>query len=208
MIVEAAGIFANDAAIMFTGGTDVGETWSIGMDNSRNAFKITAGTSLRTSSPMLTFDTSGFLRVPILEITGGSDLAEPFEFSDGEPVEEGSVVSIDPENPGKLRLSNEPYDMRVAGIVSGAGGVRPGLSMNQAGAFPQGRLVALTGRVYCRVDASYGSIRPGDLLTSSPTPGYAMKVTDHEKAQGAILGKAMTGLEQGTGLLLVLVTLQ
>jgi hypothetical protein len=35
-----------------------------------------------------------------------------------------------------------------------------------------------------------------------------MKVTFHAKAQGAILGKAMTGLNESNGMVLVLVTLQ
>jgi hypothetical protein len=62
--------------------------------------------------------------------------------------------------------------------------------------------------VFVRADASNGAIEPGDLLTSSSIPGHAMKVTDHAKAQGAILGKAMTGLSEGKGMVLVLVTLQ
>jgi hypothetical protein len=62
--------------------------------------------------------------------------------------------------------------------------------------------------VYCKVDASYGAIEPGDLLTTSPTTGHAMKVRDHGKASGAILGKAMTALDSGRGLVLVLVSLQ
>ena len=68
--------------------------------------------------------------------------------------------------------------------------------------------VALTGRVYCWTDASAGSVRPGDLLTTSDIPGHAMKVSDYRRAQGAILGKAMSSLESGKGLVLVLVTLQ
>jgi hypothetical protein len=68
--------------------------------------------------------------------------------------------------------------------------------------------VALSGRVYGLCDATYGLIEPGDLLTTSDTPGYAMKVTDYDRAQGAILGKAMTRLDEGTGLVLVLVSLQ
>ena len=48
----------------------------------------------------------------------------------------------------------------------------------------------------------------GDLLTTSDTPGHAMKVTEHSQAQGAILGKAMSGLKAGKGMVLVLVTLQ
>ena len=72
----------------------------------------------------------------------------------------------------------------------------------------QGQKVALSGRVYVKADASAGSIVPGDLLTTSSTPGHAMKACDHARAQGAILGKAMTGLKEGQGLVLVLVTLQ
>jgi hypothetical protein len=35
-----------------------------------------------------------------------------------------------------------------------------------------------------------------------------MKVTDYPRAQGAIIGKAMTALESGSGTVLVLVNLQ
>jgi hypothetical protein len=81
--------------------------------------------------------------------------------------------------------------------------------MQQEGMMVEGWLpVALVGRVYVWADASYGSIEPGDLLTTSDTPGHAMKVTDYERAKGAIIGKAMSSLEEGRGLVLVLVTLQ
>jgi hypothetical protein len=124
-------------------------------------------------------------------------------------VEAGMAVSIDPASPGKLTLSTTAYDRRVAGIISGAGGVKPGMVMSQEGTLADGKHpVALSGRVYCWVDASQGAIEPGDLLTTSSTPGHAMKVADAAKAQGAIIGKAMTGLKQGKGLVLVLVTLQ
>jgi hypothetical protein len=119
------------------------------------------------------------------------------------------VVAIDADHPGQLRIADNAYDRTVAGCVSGANGVNPGLMMQQEGTVANGSLpVALSGRVYCRADASYGPIRPGDLLTTSDTPGHAMKVTDYTRAQGAILGKAMTSLQQGRGLVLVLVTLQ
>jgi len=68
--------------------------------------------------------------------------------------------------------------------------------------------VALSGRVYCWVDATQGAIEVGDLLTTSNTPGHAMKAIDTAKAHGAIIGKAMTGLKSGKGLVLVLVNLQ
>jgi hypothetical protein len=150
------------------------------------------------------------VRADVFEITGGADLSEKFDVREGlKLVEPGTVVSIDPEQPGGLRISREAYDRTVAGIVSGAGGVRPGMLMGQRGSEADGELpVALTGRVYCKVDAAHGAVRPGDLLTTSPTPGHAMKVSAHDRAQGAILGKAMTALEDGQGLVLVLVSLQ
>jgi len=145
-----------------------------------------------------------------LQITGGSDLSEQFDISEVRgTVQPGAVVCIDPENPGKLVVSSSAYDRTVAGIVSGAGGVKPGLLMGQAGTKADGaHAVALTGRAYCKAHAGNGPIEPGDLITTSDLPGYAMKVTDHNKAQGAIIGKAMTGLENGQGLVLVLVSLQ
>jgi hypothetical protein len=123
-------------------------------------------------------------------------------------MEPGSVVVIDEENPGKLKLSTQPRDTRVAGIISGAGGVKPGLRLQQDGVMEGDHHVALSGRVYVKADANPAPIRPGDLLTTSEKPGHAMKVTDHAASQGAILGKAMSRLDEGTGLVLVLVTLQ
>jgi hypothetical protein len=147
--------------------------------------------------------------VATLSIRGGADLAEPFNISAGNgEVPEGSVMVIDEQNPGKLKLSDSPYDSHVAGVVSGANGVNPGIQMHQQGLIEGGKNVALTGRVYVRADDSNGAIRPGDMLTTSNLPGRAMKITDHERAFGAILGKAMTALDKGQGMVLVLVTLQ
>lgn len=143
----------------------------------------------------------------VLTIYGGADLAEPFPVKE-EKIEKGSVLIIDDEHPGRLKRSVKAYDTRVAGIVSGANGINPGIALKQEGVLDQGENVALTGRVYVQADASFGAIKPGDLLTTSDTPGHAMKVTDHTRAQGAVLGKAMSALSEGTGLVLVLVTLQ
>jgi hypothetical protein len=144
-----------------------------------------------------------------ITIEGGSDLAEPFSMSAADnEIPQGAVVVIDDENPGRLKISSQPYDTRVAGVVSGANGIKPGIQMQQPELLGGGKNVALTGRVYVQADASYGPIKAGDLLTTSGTPGCAMKVSDHSKAQGAVLGKAMTGLNAGRGLVLVLVTLQ
>lgn len=59
-----------------------------------------------------------------------------------------------------------------------------------------------------KVDASYGAIKAGDLLTSSPHAGYAMKVTDKAQSGGAVIGKALGSLDRGTGTVPVMVTLK
>jgi hypothetical protein len=163
------------------------------------------GTTAPTSSLLV----NGTTTTKVLKITGGSDLAEPFDINSREAVEPGMVVAIDPENPGKLRIADKAYDPTVAGIVSGAGGINPGLILQQEESLMVGEHpVALTGRVYVLADASNGEIQPGDLLTTSDTPGHAMKATDRELAFGATIGKAMSTLDQATGLVLVLVSLQ
>ncbi len=162
--------------------------------------------------------TDGITMTKVLQITGGSDLSEQFDVRTrqttngkqdaAEPLP-GMVVCIDPENPGKLVVSDQAHDRTVAGIISGAGGVETGMLMGQSGTVADGQFpVALTGRVYVHCDARSGAIQPGDLLTTADTPGHAMKVRDHDAARGAIIGKAMTALDSGTGLVLVLVSLQ
>ncbi len=173
-----------------------------------------------TTKPAYKLDVDGTTRTKVIRITGGSDLSEQFDI--GKPhnlkeyikdeaftIEPGMVACIDTKNPGKLLVSHKAYDRTVAGIISGAGGVRPGMLMGQTGSTADGEFpVALTGRVYCRADAMVEPIQPGDLLTTSQTPGHVMKVSDHDKAQGAIIGKAMSSLDKGRGLVLVLVSLQ
>jgi len=142
----------------------------------------------------------------IMELGAGLDYAEGFDVSAQDKIEPGSVLVIDPDNAGKLALSNKSYDTKVAGIVAGAKGLGSGVRLG-AGNFDYD--VALAGRVYCNVDATEEAVQPGDLLTTSATPGYAMKAANYVRAQGAILGKAMESLEKGQkGQILVLVTLQ
>ena len=152
----------------------------------------------------------GRITTQVLQITGGSDLSEQFDIKAiHDEVTAGMIVSIDPDQPGRLVTSTTAYDKTVAGVVSGAGGVKPGMLMGQAGTAADGKhAVALTGRVYCWMDADKGAIKPGDLITTSDTPGHGMKVKNHAKAQGAVIGKAMSPLAKGRGLVLVLVNLQ
>jgi len=121
----------------------------------------------------------------------------------------GMVVSIDPAHEGSLTVSKTSYDRRVAGVISGAGGVASGLVLSQAEAGLDGaHPVALSGRVQVWCDATNAPIEPGDLLTTSDRPGHCQKVTDHDLAPGAVIGKAMGSLDEHTGLVLTLVNLQ
>lgn len=149
---------------------------------------------------------SAFTGFTVIELGEGLDYAEGFDVSSLDGAEPGCVMVIDDDNPGKLAISTRAYDSRVAGIVAGANGLGSGVRL---GPDSFDLDVALAGRVYCNVVASNEEILPGDLLTTSDISGYAMKVTDRERAQGAVLGKAMERLEKGTkGKILVLVTLQ
>ena len=160
---------------------------------------------------------SGKMRCTTIEIAGGSDLAEPFDVASHDEsgsqldIEPGMVVVIDPANPGALRIATSANDRKVAGIISGANDLAPGMIMKSEGQqhADGDHPVALTGRVWCWCDASTASIEPGDMLTTSDTAGHAMKALDLDAAQGAIIGKAMTPLAAGErGLVLVLVNLQ
>lgn len=212
--VEGA-MHLNDHGIFLRGGSDRAHALQYrGSYDGRNidgpVLAGWSGGALGTASggerAALTWDTTGEVKVKVLTITGGADVAEPFDMP--AQIEPGSVVVIDPDRPGQLKLADEPYDSRVAGVVSGAGGVQPGLALRQEGQLDSGRNVALTGRVYVLADAAESPIRPGDLMTTSTTPGHAMKALDRARTPGAVLGKAMTRLESGRGLVLVLVTLQ
>ena len=150
---------------------------------------------------------AGTMSCKVLTIRGGADVAEPFPMKE-EKLEKGSVVVIDSDHPGQLRRSWTAYDRRVAGIVSGANGISPGIALHQEGVMDGDQNVALSGRVYVEADAGASAIEPGDLLTTSDIPGHAMKVLDHARAQGAVIGKAMSSLKEGKGMVLVLVTLQ
>ena len=193
---------------------DAGQlTVELDSQESDNAGEIIIYNAAGTPTIQLDADIGGNSRVitDIVEIRGGSDLSEGFgvRSAKDESPQPGHVVSIDPTVPGELRLSDRSYDARVAGVISGANGVRPGMLMGQRGSIADGDYpVALSGRVYVWADASFGAIQPGDMLTTSSTPGHAMRADDLQRRNGAVLGKAMTALESGRGLVLILVSLQ
>jgi hypothetical protein len=144
----------------------------------------------------------------------GADCAEDFDVADPESkdnIEAGTVMVLT-EN-GSLQQSYQEYDKKVAGIVSGASGYKPGIILDRQDQDQdqknKDRLsIALMGKVYCKVDARNSSIEIGDLLTTSSTKGYAMKAQDPMKAFGAVIGKALGSIKEGLGMIPVLVALQ
>ena len=203
---------AGVVSVRNSSGVETGYLWgrnSAGQTGGQIGLKNSAGSQTITLNAS---DANGDGRITtqVLQITGGSDLSENFDVNaEKDELQSGMIVSIDSKNPGELVLAREAYDAKVAGILSGAGGVKPGMLMGQKGTKADGKHpVALTGRVYCHVDASHGAIEPGDMITTSTTPGHGMKATNRDRAFGSIIGKAMTGLAEGKGLVLVLVNLQ
>ncbi|HNS51635.1 MAG TPA: hypothetical protein PKO09_10700 [Anaerolineae bacterium] len=139
---------------------------------------------------------------------GHGDLAENY-YGTGF-LEGGDVVVIDSGAGLTLKAASRANDTAVAGIISTAPAMRlKGLIDNDLGV-----PLVIAGRTLCKVDAGHGPIVPGDLLTSSPTRGYAMKAQPVVVGglalyrPGTIIGKALEAWENGKGLIMVLVTLQ
>jgi hypothetical protein len=143
----------------------------------------------------------------ILVNSTSGDIAEDFDVEDARSnLEAGTVLIINAD--GKLSASDLPYDTRVAGVVSGAGGLRPAVVLQRVPSGTSRSPIALLGKAYCKVDATFGNIEAGDLLTTSATPGHAMKVSDKSRALGAIIGKALARFEDGCGLIPIMVSLR
>lgn len=201
------------------------------MNTGFKTLEIQASETINTGSQIQMYKADGSLGISLdadflglgrvitqeIEVTG-ADLAEFFKVntaSMSNAIRPGVLLSIDEDNPGDVVMTSEAYDTKIAGIISGANGVRPGLLMGgdierqedalpaATGEFP----IALAGKAYVYANTENGPIKIGDMLTSSSSPGYAMKVNDYEKARGAIIGKAMTALDSGDGFVLVLISL-
>jgi len=156
----------------------------------------------------------GATTAPSIQLSGDTgdillakaDCAEEFDIAEEDPVDPGTVMVMHTD--GRLARSRAPYDKRVAGDVAGAAGHRPGIILGKQVTQSHRLPIGLVGRLSCKVDADYTPIAVGDLLTTSPTPGHAMKATDSSQAFGAVLGKAMAALATGRELLPILIALQ
>src|SRR5262249_40052816 len=116
------------------------------------------------------------------------DLAEEYHVTDT-AIEAGDVVKLQPDSTDKLAVTKAggdgfTYDRDVMGVIS----TEPGLYLKDwQDNNPNGRPVALAGRVPIKVTDENGPIKRGDYLTASSTPGYAMKATK----SGVIIARAM-----------------
>jgi hypothetical protein len=109
---------------------------------------------------------------------------------------------------GTVEPCARAYDKRAVGVVSGAGALRPAITLGAELRLEDTASIAMIGTVNCLVDAGYGAVEPGDLLTSSDTPGHAMKAADPARCFGAVIGKALAPLPNGCGLVPMIVALQ
>ena len=141
-------------------------------------------------------------------IIPGADFAEDFDIHEAivDNLEPGTVMVLC--NDGRLIESYKAFDRKVAGVISGAGRYKPGIVLDKQPNSINRMPVALSGKVMCKADASYGSIEIGDLLTTSPRKGYAMKAIDPIQVFGAVIGKALGNMPDGDGMIPILVALQ
>jgi hypothetical protein len=142
----------------------------------------------------------GNIQVTADLILTGADYAEALTTHD-DGVAPGMVTVVG--NDGEVHPCTREYDTAVAGIVSGAGGVKPAIVLDQ---HEPSANIALMGKVWCLADADVAPIRPGDLLTTSTTLGHCRRVTEPHRAIGSVIGKALSPLAEGQGLVHVLVS--
>ncbi|HEX8617938.1 MAG TPA: peptidase G2 autoproteolytic cleavage domain-containing protein [Thermoanaerobaculia bacterium] len=145
-------------------------------------------------------------------VTGTNISATYQDFAEWVPassaLEAGTVVVLHPERTNVVMASQSAYDTSVAGVIS----EQPGIILGVAGADKE--MVATTGRVRVRVDATKGAIKIGDLLVTSDKPGVAMRSQPIEMQgrqfhqPGTVVGKALEPLPNGEGMILVLLSLQ
>jgi hypothetical protein len=186
-----------------SGDLNIAET---GVADGRLYLKAGGNVGIGTAVPEATLHVIGDIQVTGDIRLEGADCAEDFDVSEAKGIEPGAVMVID--EGGALRQCQQAYDKTVVGVISGAGDYRPGIILDKQESRTDRMPVALMGKVGCKVDAKYSPIEVGDLLTTSPTPGHAMKADDPDKAFGSVIGKALRPLRGGQEIIPVLMTLQ
>ncbi|MGR8932201.1 MAG: hypothetical protein ACU836_16345 [Gammaproteobacteria bacterium] len=177
-----------------------------GTTGSLVTFQDNGNVGIGTTAPTEKLEVNGSIKVSGDILLANADCAEDFTIGTDLAVEPGTVMIVGAE--GALFPCSQAYDKKVAGVVSGAGDYKPGIVLDKQQSESNRQPIALLGKVYCKVDAQYGAIEIGDSLTTSPTPGHAMKVEEPLAALGAMLGKALRPLNEGQGLIPILIALQ
>jgi hypothetical protein len=169
---------------------------NIGIDTEGNAFARFKSEFSATPAAEIgqRKDGSGYVRAGDKTV---GDFAEVFEIGDRDGIVPGTVLVSD--FGAKLAASSRACDPLVVGVVSGANGLSPGMIIGARADGSTDLPVAVAGRVFVRANSEGGPIKAGDLLTSSRTPGVAMRVSDPKAAIGCTIGKAMSDLPEGGG---------
>jgi hypothetical protein len=177
-----------------------------GTNSNKMVIDRTGNVGVGTSTPLSKLHVAGDITVDGNINAKYQDVAE--WVPSAQKLEAGTVVILDQERSNQVVASVSSYDTMVAGIVS----PKPGISLGERG---EGKvLVATTGRVKVKVDATRAPIRIGDLLVTSSVAGVAMRsepvsvsgIQMHRP--GTLIGKALESLDKGTGEILVLLSLQ
>jgi hypothetical protein len=204
--IEGGTSGTDDASYFSFGGNGAFGIDAPGVPNGRFVVDNSGNVGIGIASPASILHVAGDVTVTGDVLLTGADCAEQFDAGDGQELEPGTVVVID--GTGGLKESRQAYDKKVAGVVSGGGSYRTALVLDKHQSDEPRITVALVGKVYCQADARQSPIEVGDLLTTSATPGHAMKATEPLRAFGAVIGKALEPLARGQGLIPILVALQ
>lgn len=181
-------------------------------DNTGYNNYFSGNVGIGTFAPSAKLDVTGDIRVTGNATISGNIAAKYQDVAEWVPARQqiaaGTVVSLDTTQTNAVAPSARAYDTHVAGVVS----AQPGVILGQGGVGKV--MVATTGRVKVRVDATRHPIRIGDLLVTGNKPGVAMGSQPIRVAgvlihrPGTIIGKALEPLSSGEGEVLVLLSLQ